>query len=761
MNAPLLLSLPQLSLTAGLLIAAVAVLRLAALPSGRLPAQTRLLLWWLVLLRLLLPVRLPCPLSVWNWLPNPFATSPAGNANLTDNAYLAGNINLTDTPATAWQTKPLPPANAWAEEATQTSETLGLTAPFSGLATISPWLLLWTLGALLCAAYFGLAYLHCHRRFRQAVPPEGPAAAFVDGWLAAHQLRRPVRVLLSPDIDAPLTYGLLHPVILLPANADFSRRQAMHFALLHEWTHIRHFDAAAKLLAVAALCLHWFNPLVWLFFRLFSRDLELACDAAVLQRAGCELPQRQAYANALLDWEQRRLAAPLSASLYNNFAKNVMEERIVAIMNMKKVSLLGLTAAGLLLLPAMALALGSNQANINDNYLIVTNDAIAYDNLSDDELHQLFVEESRRNMAERLAPYEAFGLSWQFDDPDGDGQGLQMFYQGREVRGIWDEPTGTWFTEHIGTGFGPEAGELHTVYTDGRLSGLRWATPTEAAEWDQMRAEPSRRAVQEYLPFGLETDDNGHLFYQGQRVRYFWDGFEVVEDGEVIGRALKLEMVDPDGQIDLRTRREVLQNADGSANPMGPLLGLEVYQEANFAEMLQPAAERITYESADVLTDTETPLLESTTEQRVTYAIYNGDDEHPADDHGLTIAQILAEYKPLGLEYREVITAEGTQRNVYFQGRLMRAFVDLQPGGSVFSVQSNQTQGAEDVVRTVYNEQGQFVELRLATPEELGAQFEEKPQNSLGFFPSVDAAGQPVLLYSTDGGETKKAINRK
>lgn len=721
MNAPLLLSLPQLSLSASLLIAAVAVLRLAAWPSGRLPAQTRLLLWWLVLLRLLLPLCLPCPLSVWNWLPNPFAANPAGNANLTDNVYPAGN----NAPATAWQPEPQPPANAWVEAAAQTSETLGLAVPSGGPAAISPWLLLWALGTLLCAAYFGLAYLHAHRRFRQAVPPEGTAAALVDGWLAAHQLRRPVRVLLSPDIDAPLTYGLLRPVILLPTGTDFSRRQAMHFALLHEWTHIRHFDAAAKLLAVAALCLHWFNPLVWLFFSLFSRDLELACDAAVLQRAGCELPQRQAYANALLDWEQRRLAAPLGASLYNNFAQNVMKERIVAIMNMKKVSLLGLTAAGLLLLPAMALALGSNPADINDNYLILTNDPIAYDNLSDDELHRLFEEENRRNMAERLAPYEAFGLSWQYDDPDGDGQGLQMFYQGREVRGIWDEQTGVWFTEHAGTGFGPNAGELHAVYTDGRLSGLRWAAPAEAASWNELRANNSRQRLAEYEPFGLKMDDNGQLFYQGQRVRYFWDGFEVEEDGEVIGRALKLELIDPEGEIDLRTRREVLQNADGSANPMGPLLGLEVYREENFAEMLQPAAQRITYDSADVLTDTETPLLESATEQRVTYAIYNGNDEQPADGYGQTIAQRLAEYEQFGLAYQEVITAEGTQRNVYYQGQLLKGFVDLQPGGAVFSVQSATKQGAAGTVRTVYDEQGELTGLRLLSPEELGADWEE------------------------------------
>ncbi len=81
-------------------------------------------------------------------------------------------------------------------------------------------------------------------------------------------------------------------------------------------------------------------------------------------------------------------------------------------------------------------------------------------------------------------------------------------------------------------------------------------------------------------------------------MRYFWDGFDVVDD-EVIGRALKFELIDPEGEIDLRCRRQVIDNADGSTNGMGPLLGLEVYQEENFSDLLQPAAQRITYDSAD------------------------------------------------------------------------------------------------------------------------------------------------------------------
>ena len=77
-----------------------------------------------------------------------------------------------------------------------------------------------------------------------------------------------------------------------------------------------------------------------------------------------------------------------------------------------------------------------------------------------------------------------------------------------------------------------------------------------------------------------------------------------------------------------------------------------------------------------------------------------GDDKQPADP-GLTIAQRLAKYEQFGLEYQEINTAEGIQRSIYYQGQLLKGFVDVQPGGAVFSVQSSAKQGAADVVRTV------------------------------------------------------------
>ena len=89
---------------------------------------------------------------------------------------------------------------------------------------------------------------------------------------------------------------------------------------------------------------------------------------------------------------------------------------------------------------------------------------------------------------EILADYVPFGLTYRFDDPDHDGNGLSMSYQGREVRGILDGET--WITEHTGNGaYGEDAVELYAVYENGRLTGLRVADEEEQAQWDRQREE--------------------------------------------------------------------------------------------------------------------------------------------------------------------------------------------------------------------------------------------------------------------------------
>lgn len=102
-------------------------------------------------------------------------------------------------------------------------------------------------------------------------------------------------VYLTDQIQTPFVLGLWKPKIYLPIALDEWERV---YILAHERHHIRRGDPIFKLLAYVALCLHWFNPLVWLAFRLAEKDMEMSCDEAVIRRLGPEI--RADYARSLL-----------------------------------------------------------------------------------------------------------------------------------------------------------------------------------------------------------------------------------------------------------------------------------------------------------------------------------------------------------------------------------------------------------------------------------------------------------------------------
>ena len=116
-----------------------------------------------------------------------------------------------------------------------------------------------------------------------SIPDNTP---YIQNWLAAHQISRPLAVRSSDLISSPLTYGILHPVILLPKKLDRNDQAALKYVLTHEYVHIRRFDAITKILFAAVLCIHWFNPLVWVMYVLANRDIELSCDAWVIRMMG-------------------------------------------------------------------------------------------------------------------------------------------------------------------------------------------------------------------------------------------------------------------------------------------------------------------------------------------------------------------------------------------------------------------------------------------------------------------------------------------
>ena len=128
-------------------------------------------------------------------------------------------------------------------------------------------------------------------------------------------------------VAAPFTLGILCPRIYLPDSLRGAARQAV---LLHEQTHIRRGDPLTKPLFYAAVCLHWFNPLAWLAFRGFERDMEAACDEAAVQ--GRPLPERNAYCETLLQFAVQGQRVPGSLT----FGQGSVKGRIVHLLHYRR-----------------------------------------------------------------------------------------------------------------------------------------------------------------------------------------------------------------------------------------------------------------------------------------------------------------------------------------------------------------------------------------------------------------------------------------
>ncbi len=143
-------------------------------------------------------------------------------------------------------------------------------------------------------------------------------------------------VYLSDKIRVPAVYGIVRPRIVLPHAYD---EQALTYILLHENAHIRRRDNLWRAVAFFLVCIHWFNPLCWLFLKLLYTDMELACDEAVL--AKCDKEQRKAYAHALVSSVEK---TNVFASTFGGAKIRLRIENILSYKKMTAVSIVGFTA---------------------------------------------------------------------------------------------------------------------------------------------------------------------------------------------------------------------------------------------------------------------------------------------------------------------------------------------------------------------------------------------------------------------------------
>ena len=256
----LLVTLLNMSVTAGYVVLAVILLRLLL---KKAPKWISRALWALVGLRLVLPFSIESVLSL---IPSAGTVTP-------DILYTASPSIHSGFPALNSVVNPV---------------LTGTMAPAAG-DPVSPMLAAMQLAGILWAAgllVMALTGLRSYLKLRRAV---SPAVLLRDN------------VYESDAVSSPFVLGLLKPRIYLPfALSDADRR----YVVAHEAAHIRRRDHWIKPLGFLLLTVYWFNPLIWVAYILLCRDIELACDEAVLRDLGAG--EKKAYSTALLDCAVKR-----------------------------------------------------------------------------------------------------------------------------------------------------------------------------------------------------------------------------------------------------------------------------------------------------------------------------------------------------------------------------------------------------------------------------------------------------------------------
>ncbi len=183
--------------------------------------------------------------------------------------------------------------------------------PVSGIVFI-----VWILGAVAVVIYVTVGFMRTNR-------------------IVARLFRRSGRYLESERISTPFVYGIFSPKICVPASLDVSEKDYM---LLHEQIHVKNHDALIKAFSIVVLCLHWFNPLVWVAVRLCMSDLEMRCDEEVVDILGERI--RKDYCLSIVNHatEDSGIRAFTTAFAKKSISRMEIKMRIKNLINYKKVS---------------------------------------------------------------------------------------------------------------------------------------------------------------------------------------------------------------------------------------------------------------------------------------------------------------------------------------------------------------------------------------------------------------------------------------
>ncbi|HHV30366.1 MAG TPA: hypothetical protein GXX73_12415 [Clostridium sp.] len=316
----LFLTVLNMSLTASYVILFVLLIRL---PLKKAPKFISYALWGVVAFRLLIPFSFE---SIFSLMPRNANSAPIPHNIIYQQIPQSPQIDSGVETVDSFVSQPLPaPTVEVGVNPLQICVELGV--------------YLWALGIVVLLVYSLISVLILKRRLRNVKLIEK-------------------NIFEVNNLKTPFVLGLIRPKIYLPLGLNADERS---YILRHEQIHIQRKDHMIKIMAFIILCIHWFNPLVWVAFMLMSMDMELSCDERVLKEMDKDI--RKPYANSLLSLAAGRHilnGSPLA------FGEGNVKRRIKNVLNNKKPAF-WVVAASIIIATAVGIGLMLNpKAKEND-----------------------------------------------------------------------------------------------------------------------------------------------------------------------------------------------------------------------------------------------------------------------------------------------------------------------------------------------------------------------------------------------------------
>lgn len=342
-----LLLLGRISVEASVLLLLIIVLQKVF--HRALPVLWRHGLWFLVVVRLLLPVPPQSEWSIFNWLK--LHTPETDNAVYVE----AQPLQIKDT---------VPGAARYA-------------APLVRKKVVWPRVLFTVWGTGTVVLLLNILFQQLRLRYfigRQRQLTDSQILNLLEDCKGQMGITTPITVVAAEGIDSPALFGFVRPRILLPGKILKSLSvEELRFVLLHELAHVKRWDVAMNWMATILQIVHWFNPLLWWGFMRMRADREQACDAMVLSHTGEE--ESTAYGHTiikLLESYSRPAFLPSMTGILED--KRAMRKRITMIAGFKRVgplSAVGLFSVLILGLVGLTGASGTRPSTPTNKYIFV------------------------------------------------------------------------------------------------------------------------------------------------------------------------------------------------------------------------------------------------------------------------------------------------------------------------------------------------------------------------------------------------------